>query len=78
MKLSMVDEYQVFMVFANTRCLCESYCLEWDIKLNPGKTKNLSFGEKTQPSCLLELNGSPIEWVTKCKYLGVLPWLRML
>ena len=51
--------------------LCESYCIEWDIKLNPGKTKNLSFGAKSQPSCSLQLNGSSIEWVTKWKYLGV-------
>ena len=51
--------------------LCERYCLEWDIKLNAGKTKNLSFGGKLQPSSQLVLNGSPIEWVTKWKYLGV-------
>ena len=51
--------------------LCERYCLEWDIKLNAGKTKNMSFGSKTQPPSELVLNGSAIEWATKWKYLGV-------
>ena len=51
--------------------LCENYCIDWDIKLNPNKTKNLSFGGKMQPSSNLRLNGSPIEWVAKWKYLGV-------
>ena len=35
--------------------LCEEYCIEWDIKLNASKTKNLSFGAKSSPSCLLPI-----------------------
>ena len=31
----------------------------------------MSFGDKLQPSSQLVLNGSPIEWVTKWKYIGV-------
>ena len=51
--------------------LCEGYCDEWDIKLNAGKTKNISFGKGLSPSHRLTLNSAPIEWVPKWKYLGV-------
>ena len=51
--------------------LCEKYCADWDIKLNPSKTKNLFFGKGSVPTSLFTLNGSSIGWVQKCKYLGV-------
>ena len=51
--------------------LCESYCIDWDIKLNPTKTKNMSFGKGPSPTYRLILNSAPIEWVAKWKYLGV-------
>ena len=51
--------------------LCESYCKDWDIKLNATKTKNMSFGKGPSPTHRLILNSAPIEWVDKWKYLGV-------
>ena len=51
--------------------LCERYCIEWDIKLNAKKSKNLSFGKGPTPSYHLTLNSTPIDWVEKWKYLGV-------
>ena len=51
--------------------LCERYCIDWDIKLNAKKSKNLSFGKGASPSHRLTLNSSPIDWVDKWKYLGV-------
>ena len=33
--------------------------------------KNIFFGKGSPPTCLLTLNGSSIQWVDKCKYLGV-------
>ena len=51
--------------------ICERYCLDWDIRLNAKKSKNLSFGKGLSPSHCLKINGSPIDWVEKWKYLGV-------
>ena len=51
--------------------ICENYCLDLDIKLNAKKSKNLCFGKQDSPSFGLMLNGSPIEWVERWKYLGV-------
>ena len=51
--------------------ICEIYCIEWDIKLNAKKSKNLSFGKGPTPTYCLKLNGSAIEWVDKWPYLGV-------
>ena len=51
--------------------ICEQYCLDWDIRLNAKKSKNLSFGKGPSPSFCLKLNGSPIDWVKQWKYLGV-------
>ena len=50
---------------------CAAYCIEWDIKLNATKTKNLFFGKGSAPSHLLHLNNSEIKWDSKCAYLGV-------
>ena len=48
----------------------DSYCKNWDIMLNPKKTKNLSFGKKhSLPP--LTLDGKNIEWVESWSYLGV-------
>lgn len=48
----------------------ENYCKQWDVMLNPKKTKNMFFGKKYElPS--LELDGKPIDWVEKWSYLGV-------
>ena len=51
--------------------ICESFCVEWDIKLNARKTKNMSFGKGPPPAFKLSLTGSQIEWVMRWKYLGV-------
>ena len=51
--------------------LCARYCDEWDIRLNPKKTKNMWFGKKINLSHRLHMAGAPIEWVTQWKYLGV-------
>ena len=50
---------------------CSSYCLEWDIKLNAKKTKNLAFGRINTPNHKVSLYGTEIPWEAKCKYLGV-------
>ena len=47
------------------------YCLEWDIKLNSKKSKNMSFGKGANPSYQLELNDGRIEWVDNWTYLRV-------
>ena len=46
------------------------YCKKWDILLNPKKTKNPSFGKKSDLSPLM-LDGKCIEWVESWTYLGV-------
>ena len=50
---------------------CSAFCLEWDIKLNAKKTKNLMFGNKSPPLHKVRLHGTDIPWENKCKYLGV-------
>ena len=50
---------------------CSAYCVEWDIKLNARKTKNIFFGSKTPPTHKARLDGVEIPWESKCKYLGV-------
>ena len=51
--------------------ICESYCQEWDICLNPKKTKNVAFGQNITDLCPLMLDNKPLEWVSEWKYLGV-------
>ena len=48
----------------------EQYCKDWDIMLNPKKTKNLSFGKKSELPPLT-LDDKTIEWVDSWTYLGV-------
>ena len=50
---------------------CEKYCFDWDICLNPKKTKNMAFGKRVTNLCPLFLNGGKIDWVSSWKYLGV-------
>ena len=50
---------------------CEAYCKEWDICLNPKKSRNLYFGRRWDNLCELELNGAKIQWANQWKYLGV-------
>ena len=50
---------------------CEKYCYDWDICLNPKKTKNMAFGQNVTNLCPLFLDGGKLEWVTSWKYLGV-------
>ena len=51
--------------------ICAKYCVEWDIGLNPKKTKNVYFGKNTTINAQTFLNGNPIEWKSEWKYLGV-------
>ena len=51
--------------------LCSSYCTEWDICLNPKKTKNMLFGKPRKIKYKPTLDANPIEFVTEWKYLGV-------
>ena len=51
--------------------VCSSYCDEWDICLNPKKTKNMVFGNRIDIKFKPTLNGSAIDWVSEWKYLGV-------
>ena len=51
--------------------LCNDYCIQWDIRLNAKKTKNLFFGCKTAPTHSLKLNDADIKWEAKWKYLGI-------
>ena len=51
--------------------ICSSYCVQWDICLNPQKTKNMFFGKTTQIKFRTTLDGSPIEFFPEWKYLGV-------
>ena len=51
--------------------ICSSYCVKWDICLNPKKTKNMFFGKSTHINYNPTLNGNPIEFVSEWKYLGV-------
>ena len=51
--------------------ICEQYCVEWDICLNPKKTKILYFGRKVEKTFNIMLNHKVIEWVDEWNYLGV-------
>ena len=51
--------------------LVESYCHDWDILLNPKKSKNMQFGKKLTNLPSLILDGKSLEWVDKWAYLGV-------
>ena len=51
--------------------ICSAYCSEWDICLNPKKSKNMLFGKKTEFSFRPTLNGSQISFESEWKYLGV-------
>ena len=51
--------------------ICSIYCTEWDICLNPKKTKNMVFGKDASLNHKLTLNEAQIEWVREWKYLGV-------
>ena len=43
--------------------LCQKYCVDWDILLNPQKTKNLFFGKGAKPTHSVKINGDAIPWV---------------
>ena len=51
--------------------LTESYCANWDIMLNPKKSKNMQFGKKLGQLPPLMLDGKSLDWVEKWTYLGV-------
>ena len=51
--------------------ICSAYCAQWDICLNPKKTKNMFFGKPAEIKFSPTLNNSPIEWTSEWKYLGV-------
>ena len=51
--------------------ICEEYCLQWDIGLNPKKSRCLYFGKKNDIPYKPLLNGKEVEWVNEWVYLGV-------
>ena len=51
--------------------ICSAYCSDWDICLNPKKTKNILFGKPIDIKFNTTLNGIPIDWANEWKYLGV-------
>ena len=51
--------------------LTESFCVTWDIMLNPKKSKNMQFGKKVDILPFLQLDGNDLEWVSSWTYLGV-------
>ena len=51
--------------------ICSKYCCDWDIGLNPKKTKNMYFGKATELNHKTTLNGMIVDWVPEWKYLGV-------
>ena len=51
---------------------CEQYCKDWDICLNPKKSRNLYFRACQNSLCKLKLNRIEIEWAEKWTYLGKL------
>ena len=52
--------------------LCGAYCTEWDICLNPKKSKIMLFGKPTNIDYKPTLNGLSIDWVQEWKCLGVM------
>ena len=51
--------------------LTEIFCSNWDIMLNPKKSKNMQFGKNVDNLPLLQLDGKDLEWVKSWTYLGV-------
>ena len=50
---------------------CNEYCIEWDICLNARKSKLMYFGKRCSDLFSPALNGTPLEWVDSCTYLGI-------
>ena len=51
--------------------ICSAYCSDWDICLNPKKTKNMVFGKPCVVNFTPTLDKSPIDWAQEWKYLAV-------
>ena len=51
---------------------CQEFCNDWDICLNPKKSKNLYFGKRIKSLANLKLNGCDVEWTEKWPYLGII------
>ena len=49
---------------------CNDYCTDWDICLNARKSKLMYFGRRCNNLFEPSLNGTTMEWVDKCSYLG--------
>ena len=45
--------------------------MDWDIMLNPKKSKNMQFGKRLENLRPLQLDGKSLEWVESWTYLGV-------
>ena len=56
---------------SNLLAACSDYCLEWDICLNPKKSRNLYFGKRTTISHDITMNGTIIQWTDEWVYLGL-------
>ena len=49
----------------------EKYGTEWNIRFNPTKSQLITYGGPNTSTCGIHINGKPIHWVNKMKYLGV-------
>ena len=53
--------------------ICAEYCSNFCLKFNAGKTKLMVFGKLSasmESLASISLHGEPIDYVTKCKFLG--------
>ena len=50
--------------------VCLQFGSHWDIRLNPLKSQPMTFGGDN-PIIDINMNGLPIPWASKVKYLGV-------
>ena len=79
------DVFLSILLYADDMCLAapslgglqrllkivETYCQDWNIMLNPKKSKNMQFGKKVKSLPPILLDDKCLDWVEKWSYLGV-------
>jgi len=51
--------------------ICNDFGNQWDIKFNPLESQLMTLGGNNPSGMTLSMNGVPLPWVSKVKYLGV-------